>query len=360
MNWSINKKELHLREEIGRGSFGVVRRAEWRHTQVAVKVLFDDAQGDDRELFEREVKIMATLHHPNIVQFLGYSRTPDLTLVIELFPEGSVEQFVPREKPNHKLSIRICLDMALAIEYLHSRQPSIIIHRDIKPANFLLTASRRVKLGDFGIARAPKQSKSLGNQFVYGSVGSLDLQVSVNSSPEVATPSRKRLEGKAGDGESPLNSPGGTPTASPSPATGRKAWPSDDPRCVTQPPMEFTSNCGTARYMAPEVAAMDGSKNRVYTCKADIFSMAMVYYFVLERTPPAIPGHGTPALYLEALNSGKRPAFHRTPKPLRALIDSMWHISAAERPDASEILDYLVGLRCTASMMGDGKVSFAS
>ncbi len=96
---------------------------------MALKILFADAQADDKVLFEKEVRMMATLHHPNIVQFLGYARTPALTLVIELFPEGSVERFVPREKPGQKTSLRFCIDMALAIEYLHSRQPSIVIHR---------------------------------------------------------------------------------------------------------------------------------------------------------------------------------------------------------------------------------------
>lgn len=38
------------------------RAAEWRHTPVAVKILYQDAQAEDRELFEREVKMMATLH----------------------------------------------------------------------------------------------------------------------------------------------------------------------------------------------------------------------------------------------------------------------------------------------------------
>ena len=51
------------------------RSAEWRHTPVAIKILYEDAQSQDMELFEREVKMMATLHHPNIVQFFGYTRT---------------------------------------------------------------------------------------------------------------------------------------------------------------------------------------------------------------------------------------------------------------------------------------------
>jgi len=115
-DWKISNNTLKLGVELGRGSFGIVMAAEWRHTPVALKILFADAQADDRVLFEKEVKMMATLHHPNIVQFLGYARTPALTLVIELFPEGSLERFVPREKPGQKTSLRFCIDMALAIE----------------------------------------------------------------------------------------------------------------------------------------------------------------------------------------------------------------------------------------------------
>ena len=56
--------------------------------------------------------------------------------------------------------------------------------------------------------------------------------------------------------------------------------------------------------MAPEVAATDGSKTQKYNASADVFSLAMVYYFVWERVLPGIPECGKPSLHLGALNAG--------------------------------------------------------
>ena len=304
-NWSINPGLIKMGDELGRGSFGVVRSAEWRHTPVAIKILYEDAQSQDMELFEREVKMMATLHHPHIVQFFGYTRTPALALVIELFPEGSIERYVPNSKPGAKASLKICTDMGLAIEYLHSRSPSIVIHRDIKPANFLLTASFCVKLGDFGIARA-RRDQSMRR---VGSTQSLDH----STHSELGDSS---LRG----GDRPMDR--------------------DD---------NLTSNCGTVRFMAPEVASTDGARTSKYTAAADIFSLAMVYYFVWERILPGIAGHGTPTLHLEALYAGKRPQYHRTPKVMREIIDSMWANEGENRPNADALLKQLTNLRCKSS-----------
>lgn len=310
MDWRIDTSCLDIMEKIGSGSFGVVKRARWRHTEVAIKVLYDDAMTDDKALFEKEVKIMSTLHHPNIVQFLGFCKIEqELALVIEFFPEGSIEQFVPREKPPPKTALRFCNEMALAIEYLHSRKPLIVIHRDIKPANFLLTASRRVKLGDFGVARTPKTAKGSGSS---------------NSLTSLA----RALE---------LSCSSGNPKG-------------EDPCTVIDELIDLTSNCGTARYMAPEVASQDGSKNK-YNSAADIFSLAMCYYFIWERTPPAIPGHTTPATYLAALNAGRRPAFSKTPKTIRELINCMWHSDPAARFSAEQVLNYLVDLEISSSLI---------
>ena len=76
---------------------------------------------------------MTALHHPNIVQFLGYATNPSSTLVIELF---EAVEFVEREA-GQKTSRRFCIDMALAIEYLHGRQPSIVIHKVLTQRLFL-------------------------------------------------------------------------------------------------------------------------------------------------------------------------------------------------------------------------------
>ncbi|KAJ1446530.1 kinase-like domain-containing protein [Pelagophyceae sp. CCMP2097] len=139
--------DVELRGELGHGSFGVVRAASWRHTPVAVKVLFDHVSPHDRALFRNEVSIMASIQHPNIVQFLGYARLPELALVMEIFPRGSIQDYMIFDKPPSRIRLRFCVDMARGLEYLHQRQPGIIIHRDIKPQNYFLTEALTCKLG---------------------------------------------------------------------------------------------------------------------------------------------------------------------------------------------------------------------
>ena len=108
---------------------------------------------------------------------------------------------------------------------------------------------------------------------------------------------------------------------------------------------DLTSNCGTVRFMAPEVAAVDGARTQAYDSKADIFSLAMVYYFVWERALPGIPECNKPPLHLAALRQGRRPSYGRTPKPIRELVNHMWRLEAQDRPSAADVLDYLYNVK---------------
>ena len=252
----LSARDLDLREVIGTGAFGRVHTAKWRNTPVAVKVLFHDCSRDDVDMFHKEIRLMARLHHPNIAQFLGYAKLgPDeLVLVLELFENGSLEQYVPKERPGVRTTLEFCRDMARAVEYLHGREPHITVHRDLKPPNFLVCKCLRIKLGDFGIARNLNSPRAR-------------LDASGSGIPRVSSSSK--LSSRAGD----LDSSRGK-THFPASAKGDLDS-SRGPLDITGSEYELTTECGTARFMAPEVAspAPDVGRRR-YNHYADVFSSA--------------------------------------------------------------------------------------
>lgn len=106
--------------------------------------------------------------------------------------------------------------------------------------------------------------------------------------------------------------------------------------------LEQTSNCGTVRYMAPEVRGdMDRSK-AVYSVQADVFSVGMVFYFVMEGKKPSVPGGRNPAAHFEALAAGKRPLFTgKTGAGMRRVIEACCSFDAPLRPTARELITLL-------------------
>ncbi|XP_027363896.1 serine/threonine-protein kinase CTR1-like [Abrus precatorius] len=150
--------ELILKENIGTGSFGTVLRADWRGSDVAVKIL--KAQGFDSERFEeflKEVSLMRSLRHPNIVLLMGaVIQPPKLSIVTEYLSRGSLFELL--RMPNVELSLSekrrlsMAFDVANGMNYLHQRRPPIV-HRDLKSPNLLVDDSYTVKVGDFGLSR---------------------------------------------------------------------------------------------------------------------------------------------------------------------------------------------------------------
>ncbi|KAK7277253.1 hypothetical protein RIF29_18404 [Crotalaria pallida] len=150
--------ELNFKEHIGTGSFGTVLRADWRGSDVAVKIL--KVQGFDGERFEefrKEVSLMKRLRHPNIVLLMGaVIQPPKLSIVTEYLSRGSLYELLQMQGVGSSLSekrrLSMAYDVASGMNYLHQMKPPIV-HRDLKSPNLLVNDTYTVKVCDFGLSR---------------------------------------------------------------------------------------------------------------------------------------------------------------------------------------------------------------
>ncbi len=146
-----------LEAELGRGSMGIVYRA--RHARdgktYALKCLLDALASDMSFItrFTREARIIAGLHHPNIIQVYDAGRHRQyLYFVMEYFPGQTAGQMLKeRQRLPVGLVTEIVAQAADALNYAHSQLR--VVHRDIKPENLLVDRWCRVKVLDFGLAR---------------------------------------------------------------------------------------------------------------------------------------------------------------------------------------------------------------
>src|SRR5262245_39896268 len=132
----------------------------WRATdttlgrEVAIKALPQSVLQDPERLarFEREAKVLASLNHPNVATIHGFHREDgQLFLVMELVPGEDLAQRLARGALPVEEALPIAVQVADALEAAHERG---IVHRDLKPANIKLLPSGRVKVLDFGLAKA--------------------------------------------------------------------------------------------------------------------------------------------------------------------------------------------------------------
>ncbi|KAL5748799.1 hypothetical protein ACOSQ2_026096 [Xanthoceras sorbifolium] len=163
-------EEITLGERIGLGSYGEVYHGDWHGTEVAVKRFLDQGiSGESLEEFRSEVRIMRRLRHPNVVLFMGaVTRAPNLSIVTEFLPRGSLYRLIHR--PNNQLDerrrLRMALDAARGMNYLHNCTP-VIVHRDLKSPNLLVDKNWVVKVCDFGLSRM-KNSTFLSSRSTAG------------------------------------------------------------------------------------------------------------------------------------------------------------------------------------------------
>ncbi|XP_002530885.3 serine/threonine-protein kinase CTR1 [Ricinus communis] len=151
--------ELVIKEKIGEGSFGTVHRADWRGSDVAVKILMEqDYHAEHFNEFLREVTIMKRLRHPNIVLFMGaVTQPPKFSIVTEYLSRGSLHKLLhmpdARIILDEKRRLNMAYDVAKGMNYLHQLRPPIV-HRDLKSLNLLVDSQYTVKVCDFGLSRS--------------------------------------------------------------------------------------------------------------------------------------------------------------------------------------------------------------
>lgn len=144
-------------EILGEGGFGCVYKAKLDdNLYVAIKKLQGGTQDAIKE-FETEVELLSQMQHPNIISLLGYCIHGETRLLVyEFMQSGSLESQLHGASRGSALTwhnrIKIALDVARGLEYLHEHCHPPVIHRDLKSSNILLHSNFNAKLSDFGLA----------------------------------------------------------------------------------------------------------------------------------------------------------------------------------------------------------------
>ena len=164
-------------EKIGAGGMAYVYKARCKllNRNVAVKILRDEFVNDEEfvKKFRRESQAAASLSHPNIVNVYDVGAEEidgeRIYYIVMEYISGKTLKEIIREKG--KLSLDETLDYSIQIaEALEHAHKNHIVHRDIKPHNIMITEDGRVKVTDFGIARAATASTVTNTSNVIGSV----------------------------------------------------------------------------------------------------------------------------------------------------------------------------------------------
>jgi len=141
---------------LGAGGMGEVYRARDMklEREVAIKVLPAEFSQDPERLarFQREAKLLASLNHPNIAAIHGLEEFDGIRLlVLELVEGKTLAERLDKGPMPVEEALEVCRQIAEGVEAAHEKG---VVHRDLKPANVKVTPEGKVKILDFGLAKA--------------------------------------------------------------------------------------------------------------------------------------------------------------------------------------------------------------
>ena len=152
---TLEEIEFDPDSDVGKGTFGEVKRGLWRKETVAVKFLKDELSTslDNIKSFVEECNMLKNLRHPNILLYMGAcTKGPSYFVVTEFCENGNLFELLHQHR-SYQLSWedrrRIAIEIAQGMNYLHTFNPPIL-HRDLKSMNVLLDSYLQVKIADFG------------------------------------------------------------------------------------------------------------------------------------------------------------------------------------------------------------------
>jgi serine/threonine-protein kinase len=154
---AVLNERYYLQEVLGAGGMSIVFRAQDRTLErlVAIKVLRQKYSSDPafRERFRQEARAAANLSHPNIVTVHDFGLDNDrLFIVMEYVPGTNLKDILEeRGRLSVEEAVPLAIQMCAGVGYAHRAG---LVHCDIKPHNVLVSPDKRVKVTDFGIARA--------------------------------------------------------------------------------------------------------------------------------------------------------------------------------------------------------------
>jgi serine/threonine protein kinase/Flp pilus assembly protein TadD len=165
-----------IERELGRGGMGVVYCADdpMLGRKVAIKTIhFEITDAAQREYLRtqllRDARASAGLSHPNVVNVHDIIESGDTTyLVMEYIAGETLSARMQRPPaPDTAWLLRVLRDMAAALDYTHRKG---VVHRDVKPGNVMIDQHARVRIMDFGLARATAQPSASSTGMVAGTI----------------------------------------------------------------------------------------------------------------------------------------------------------------------------------------------